>query len=239
MGLVALPAQQFWQRILLFFQQPGVIKERQSGSVPYIKYIPSLRRVHLFTIIQLFFFALLYVVKNFKVISIAFPLFILLCIPVRLYLLPKVFTDDELTLLDGTPEEIEDWILVNATDATDGDGAIMVTTGLIGEDRDIENMETIPQNQEFVQSSSSGRKKQISGLSVKSNGSRTRGGRTKQTSTSSVGSFFENRRARREERERQQSQQSVDMFMRESGLEMPAENPDANDETVHSSDNSE
>ena len=79
----------------------------------------------------------------------------------------------------------------------------------------------------------------MSELSAKSNGSRTRGGRTKQTSTSSVGSFFENRRARREERERQQSQQSVDMFMRQNGLEMPADIPDAiNDETVHSSDNS-
>lgn len=239
MGLVALPAQQFWQRILLFFQQPGVIQERQSGTVPYIKYIPSLRRVHLFTVIQLFFFALLYVVKNFKMISIAFPLFILLCIPVRLYLLPKIFTDDELTLLDGTPEEIEDWILVNATDAMDDEGAIMVTTGFGGDDRDIENMATIPPNEELPQPSASGRKKQMRELSAKSNGSRTRGGRKKQTSTSSVGSFFENRRARREERERQQSQQSVDMFMRQNGLEVPADIPDViNDETVHSSDNS-
>merc|ERR1712151_1463131 len=78
MGLVALPAQHFWQRILLFLQQPSLIKETS-----YTKYIKPLGRVHLFTAIQLFFFALLYVVKNYKTIAIAFPVMILLCIPVR------------------------------------------------------------------------------------------------------------------------------------------------------------
>merc|ERR1712151_1058855 len=58
MGLVALPAQQFWQRILLFCQQPSKIVK--TG---YTKYL-DLNRVHLFTAIQLVFFGLLYVVKN-------------------------------------------------------------------------------------------------------------------------------------------------------------------------------
>jgi hypothetical protein len=104
MGLVALPAQQFWQRFLLFFQQPS-----QIASTPYTDNLP-IKRINLFTIAQLVMFLLLYGVKEYKTISIGFPLFILLCIPVRLYLLPRIFTKDELTLLDGTPEEIEKWI---------------------------------------------------------------------------------------------------------------------------------
>lgn len=104
MGLVALPAQQFWQRFLLFFQQPSKI-----DSSPYTDNIP-IGRIHKYTAIQLVMFALLYAVKNVKAISIGFPLFILLCIPVRLYLLPKIFDQDELTLLDGTPEQIEKWV---------------------------------------------------------------------------------------------------------------------------------
>ena len=252
MGLVALPAQQFWQRILLFFQQPAVVRSRQADTVPYIKYVAPFHRVHLFTIIQLFFFALLYVVKNFKMISIAFPLFILLCIPVRIYLLPKIFTDDELTLLDGSPEEIEDWILVNEADKL-GDGAIMVNTGCGGgDDGDdsvddaIEKLETVPQDEgdaagmgiigtTCAMPPTSKRRKQISGLSAKSNGSRGSGRRIRQTSMNSVGSFFERRRTRRDERERQLSHQSMDLFMRQSGLAMPPEVPDAiedgNDDT--------
>ena len=105
MGLVALPAQQFWQRFLLFLQQPSMI-----AKTPYTEYLP-LKRIHLFTGIQLFFFVLLYIVKNAKPIAIAFPVMILLCIPVRIYLLPKIFTTEELILLDGAPEAIEGWIL--------------------------------------------------------------------------------------------------------------------------------
>lgn len=104
MGLVALPAQQFWQRILLFFMQPS-----RHPQTPYTRFIP-LKRIHIFTLIQLAFFVVLYIVKAIKVIAIAFPFFILLCIPARLYLLPRIFEPFELTLLDGAPEEVEAWV---------------------------------------------------------------------------------------------------------------------------------
>lgn len=116
MGLVALPAQQFWQRFLLFFQQPDKV-----ASTPYTDNMP-VKRINLYTILQLVMFGLLYGVKNYKTISIGFPLFILLCIPVRLYVLPKIFTEDELTLLDGTPEEIESWLLKNDPEANGDSG---------------------------------------------------------------------------------------------------------------------
>ena len=63
-------------------------------------------RIHLYTFVQIIFFGLLYMVKTIKTIAIAFPFFILLCIPVRLYLLPKWFYDFELIVLDGSPEEV-------------------------------------------------------------------------------------------------------------------------------------
>jgi len=128
MGLVALPAQQLWQRILLLFQEPAMIRPN-----PYTKYVKPLKRVHLFTGIQLFFFALLYAVKSFKMIAIAFPVMILLCIPVRIFLLPKIFSEDELTLLDGSPEEIEEWILKKTKGIDDTNAEIRVMEDENGE----------------------------------------------------------------------------------------------------------
>ena len=46
MGLVALPAQQFWQRLLLFFMQPAKYPE-----TPYTVFMES-DRVHLYTMIE-------------------------------------------------------------------------------------------------------------------------------------------------------------------------------------------
>ncbi|CAJ1924399.1 unnamed protein product [Cylindrotheca closterium] len=107
MGLVALPGQQFWQRFLLFFQQPTKMDKNH-----YTKNVP-VERIHKYTLVQFFFFAVVCVVREIKAISIAFPVMVLLCIPARLYLHPRLFSKDELILLDGSPEEIEDWLLKN------------------------------------------------------------------------------------------------------------------------------
>ena len=76
-------------------------------SEPFTKYM-KFKRIHLFTCIQLFIFAALYVVKAIKSVAIAFPLVIALGIPIRLYLLPKIFTQDELILIDGDDDEIQE-----------------------------------------------------------------------------------------------------------------------------------
>ena len=36
--------------------------------------------------------------------------FILLCIPARIYLLPRIFEEFELTVLDGSPEEVQQFV---------------------------------------------------------------------------------------------------------------------------------
>ena len=84
--------------MLMLFMQPS-----KYPVQPYTQYMKPWR-MHLFTLIQLFFFALLYAVKSIKAIAIAFPICIMACIPVRLYLLPKIFTRDELILLVGGGE---------------------------------------------------------------------------------------------------------------------------------------
>lgn len=103
MGLVSLGTNQFWHRLLLIFKQPSRYGETGEGFSKHMK--PA--RIHLFTAIQLFLFVSLYLVKAIKTIAIAFPVVIALCIPIRLYLLPKIFTPDELVLLDGDDKDIK------------------------------------------------------------------------------------------------------------------------------------
>ena len=104
MGLSALPNIQFWNRFLMFFQQPS-----KYAKTSYNKYMDK-GRVHKYTLLQMFFFGLVFLVQNFKKIAIVFPLMTLLCIPARLYLFPRIFEGWELLLLDGEDEDIERWI---------------------------------------------------------------------------------------------------------------------------------
>jgi len=104
MGLSSMPGIQFWNRILMFLMQPSKYPE-----TPYTQYMEK-KRIHLFTILQICFFFGVFIVQNTKSIAIIFPFMTLLCIPGRLYLLPKFFEGWELLLLDGENEMIEDWI---------------------------------------------------------------------------------------------------------------------------------
>jgi hypothetical protein len=67
-------------------------------------------RIHLFTIIQLGFFVMLFTVLQIRTIAIGFPLFIFLCLPARLYLLPRIFSKNELIPLDGSLEEVTEFV---------------------------------------------------------------------------------------------------------------------------------
>jgi len=108
MGLTTLPTNQFWNRILLFFMQPS--KYVDANTEAFIENV-KIWRIHLYTCVQIVLFGMLYEIKSFKPIAIAFPLVIAACIPIRLYLLPKWFTEDELILLDsGDDEIIDEWL---------------------------------------------------------------------------------------------------------------------------------
>jgi len=177
---------------------------------PYTKYVKPLGRVHLFTAIELLFFAMLYVVKSFKMIAIAFPIMILLCIPVRIYLLPKIFSEDELILLDGSPEAIERWILTTTKGIDDNTEEIRVMTDANGELKRLVQIEgnTYPHET-----------------------------RSRQLSMDSANDFFAGQAAedgkggrQRQRRTRQVSSQSIESFMLRDGLTVPEEPIGAEDE---------
>jgi hypothetical protein len=104
MGLSSLPKIQFWQRFLMFFQQPS-----KYPSYPFTEWMKA-TRIHKYTLFQIFFFGLIFFVQNYKKISIIFPLMTLLCIPARLYFFPKFFENWELCLLDDEEDVIAEWI---------------------------------------------------------------------------------------------------------------------------------
>jgi len=54
-------------------------------------------------------FGIVFTVREIKTIAIAFPLMTLACIPVRVYLLPRIFSAWELLLVDGDPDDITEW----------------------------------------------------------------------------------------------------------------------------------
>mmetsp|Transcript_5040 Transcript_5040/g.10997 ORF Transcript_5040/g.10997 Transcript_5040/m.10997 type:complete len:646 (-) Transcript_5040:24-1961(-) len=101
MGIVSLSTNEFWQRFKMFFMQGSRLPD-----YPFTKYLPK-NKIHMFTFCQVLLFILLTVFRSVKVIAIAFAVVIKICIPIRMYLLPRWFTEEELILLDGEDDEIE------------------------------------------------------------------------------------------------------------------------------------
>uniref|UniRef100_A0A5S6R108 Anion exchange protein n=1 Tax=Trichuris muris TaxID=70415 RepID=A0A5S6R108_TRIMR len=93
MGASCLISIEFFQRILLFFTP---IKHQPDFS--YLRLLP-MKRIHLFTLAQIFFFCILCVVNYVDVIEIFFPLTLILLIIGR-KLLKYLFSEKELCILD-------------------------------------------------------------------------------------------------------------------------------------------
>lgn len=53
-------------------------------------------RIHLFTIIQLICLTTIYLVKMFKQTSLAFPFVLILFVFLRQFVIPKIFTENEI-----------------------------------------------------------------------------------------------------------------------------------------------
>jgi hypothetical protein len=104
MGLSSLSSMQLWQRVLLFIQQPS-----KYPSTVFNDNLPK-NIVTKYTMFQLLFFGIVFAVMNTKKIAIAFPLMTMLCIPARLFLLPRFFEGWELLLLDGEDDGVATWL---------------------------------------------------------------------------------------------------------------------------------
>ena len=102
MGICSLLSSQFFGRICMLFMEPSKYpKSAMTQEVPHWT-------MHKFTAVQLTMFVILYAVKEIEVIAIAFPLVIAACIPTRIYLLPKMFTEEEIELMDGEEKRADD-----------------------------------------------------------------------------------------------------------------------------------
>ena len=101
MGLAALSTNQFWLRFTMMFMQPSKYPKTEAFA-KYLK--PS--RIHCYTAIQVLLFISLMVFRSIKSVAIAFPIIIKACIPIRMYILPHLFSKEELILLDDKDEKI-------------------------------------------------------------------------------------------------------------------------------------
>ncbi|KRY59443.1 Electrogenic sodium bicarbonate cotransporter 1 [Trichinella britovi] len=100
MGIVSLIGQQFIQRILIVF-----MPTKHQPDYPWLRMVP-LRRIHLFTAIQVVSFVLLAIVEEMKLISMIFPMMLVVLICIRKFFLGWLFTDKELKYLD---DELPGW----------------------------------------------------------------------------------------------------------------------------------
>ncbi len=105
MGVVSMAGNQFFERLNLWLVDPSLYP-----STHYIRKVP-IKLIHLFTLIQLFCLLVLGLVQA-SPLSILFPLFIVLLVPIRL-MLPRWFSPQHLAALDAEErpeEEASEWV---------------------------------------------------------------------------------------------------------------------------------
>jgi mannitol/fructose-specific phosphotransferase system IIA component (Ntr-type) len=100
MGIVSMKGNQFFERMSLWLMD--------SALYPGTHYIRKLknRTIHVYTLIQFICLVVLWIVKS-TTLGILFPLFIAMLIPVRTLLVGRLFTPQQLAVLDAdeAPEE--------------------------------------------------------------------------------------------------------------------------------------
>uniref|UniRef100_A0A7N8Y913 Anion exchange protein n=1 Tax=Mastacembelus armatus TaxID=205130 RepID=A0A7N8Y913_9TELE len=98
MGVMSLNGIQLTERLILLLMPPKYHPDQN-----YVRKVRTLR-MHMFTLIQLMCLSLLWVVMA-TAAALAFPFVLLLTIPVRMLLLPRLFTWRELQSLDANDAE--------------------------------------------------------------------------------------------------------------------------------------
>ncbi|CAG5056503.1 unnamed protein product [Parnassius apollo] len=99
MGVASLKGLQFFDRILIMF-----MPQKYQPDHMFLRQVP-IRRVHLFTAIQLTCLVVLWVIKSFSMTSILFPLMLVVMIGIR-KTLDLFFTRREMKILDDVMPEM-------------------------------------------------------------------------------------------------------------------------------------
>ncbi|KAI4316291.1 hypothetical protein L6164_024285 [Bauhinia variegata] len=105
MAIDSLPGNQFWERILLLFITPSRrYKILQGSHASFVESVPF-KTIAAFTVLQFLYFLLCFGVTWIPVGGILFPLPFFLLIPIREYLLPRLFNPSHLQELDASEYE--------------------------------------------------------------------------------------------------------------------------------------
>ncbi|XP_069108746.1 anion exchange protein 3-like isoform X2 [Argopecten irradians] len=98
LGVSSLSGVQMFKRMKLLF-----VPNKYHPSTSYVRRVKTMK-MHLFTIVQVILLLLLLIIKM-TAAALAFPLFVILLIPLRLKFLGYVFTPKELEVLDKEEED--------------------------------------------------------------------------------------------------------------------------------------
>ncbi|KAM9306026.1 anion exchange protein 2 [Gastrophryne carolinensis] len=94
MGVTSLNGIQFYERLQLLLKPP-----KHHPDVIYAKKVRTLR-MHFFTVLQLICLVVLWVVMS-TAASLAFPFILILTVPLRIFVLRRIFTEREMKCLDA------------------------------------------------------------------------------------------------------------------------------------------
>ncbi|XP_038974014.1 probable boron transporter 2 isoform X2 [Phoenix dactylifera] len=105
MAIESLPGNQFWERILLLFTAPSRrYKVLEEYHATFVETVPF-KTIAAFTLFQTAYLLLCFGITWIPIAGVLFPLMIMLLVPVRQYVLPKLFKGAHLTDLDAAEYE--------------------------------------------------------------------------------------------------------------------------------------
>uniref|UniRef100_A0ACD5Y9B9 Uncharacterized protein n=1 Tax=Avena sativa TaxID=4498 RepID=A0ACD5Y9B9_AVESA len=105
MAIESLPGNQFWERILLLFTAPSRrYKVLEEYHTTFVETVPF-KTMAMFTLFQTIYLLVCFGITWIPIAGVLFPLMIMLLIPVRQYILPKLFKGAHLSDLDAAEYE--------------------------------------------------------------------------------------------------------------------------------------
>ncbi|KAK3136791.1 hypothetical protein QOZ80_5BG0442520 [Eleusine coracana subsp. coracana] len=105
MAVESLPGNQFWERILLLFTAPSRrYKVLEEYHTTFVETVPF-KTIAMFTLFQTMYLLVCFGITWIPIAGVLFPLMIMLLVPVRQYILPKLFKGAHLTDLDAAEYE--------------------------------------------------------------------------------------------------------------------------------------
>ncbi|KAJ3681322.1 hypothetical protein LUZ60_015811 [Juncus effusus] len=101
MAIESLPGNQFWERILLLFTAPSRrFKVLEEYHATFVETVPF-KTIATFTLFQTAYLLVCFGITWIPIAGVLFPLMIMLLVPVRQYIMPKLFKGAFLTDLDA------------------------------------------------------------------------------------------------------------------------------------------